>query len=1037
MARLKTAQEKQLKEIFDGRFTTDKMERKVYGHDVGTLPPIINPLVGKALADAVVQPRCEEEVVQLVNLARENRIPLVPRGKATSGYGGVLPVKGGIIVDFWRMRDIVAVDKQAMTVTVEPGIVWEDLERELHKEGLDLRLYPSSAPSSTVGGWLAQGGNGFGSFEFGSFRENVVSARVVMATGEVREFSGEDSSGNAGTSLDLISDAEGITGIITQITLRVRPLEDGVIIGGRFAEARWLRAAVEQVVREKLPIWSISFINPTMARLKNQLPPKLEHGHPAEEQRIEVPEVYCTGFVFPASREAEIRPALERILTQNGGERCPQGVVEEEWEHRFNIMQVKRIGPSLIPTEVIVPLESLDKVLDEFERGIQQPLAVEGLLSGGGNPEVTLLGFIPHDERRFGFNLAFGLSLSAIKAAKKHGGRPYSTGLYFAHEAEDVLGRDRLQQLRAFRKRIDPRGIMNPGKVLGNGLLGTFMKAAGAFEPLVRAVANRAKAPLGERFAGSGKRGIPDDVAWYAYACAQCGYCVDECDQFYGRGWESQSPRGKWFMLREYMAGRAKLDQPFVDKFIACTTCEVCNVECPLELPNEPSWLQMRGFLIQDKGKMTLPAFEIMRAALKKERNIWASYSHDRAKWVPEDIEKKIRWRADVGYFPGCTASLVEQDVAQGTARLLDAAGVEFTYLGDGEACCGIPMLVAGMWETFEEILRHNVNGMKERGVKTVVTSCPACWLVWKSYYPEWAEKLGVDYPFEVKHYSEILADQIAAGELQFSEPVEMKVTWHDSCHMGRAGGIYDPPREVLRAIPGVEFVEMEHIRDHAHCCGSVLTLLENPDTAKLIGDIRVQEAEATGAEAIAASCPCCEVQLRVTIEKTNRDLPVVDLAHLASKALGLPAYDPTEYALEQWKTFEAMIWLLKPEAMAGLMAELLPQMIEAMPAMFRGMMKMVKSAPRPVREAMIAMMKPLMPPLFPILMPGMMPKVLPDMLDAVERRVPMPQHMKEQMPDLMPMAMENLLPKMLPLVIPHFMPLMVAYLRGENGGSP
>jgi Fe-S oxidoreductase/FAD/FMN-containing dehydrogenase len=1028
MGKLTKTQETWLRELFHNRVSTDLLERKVYGHDVGVMPALVKPLIGKALAEAVVQPKNEAEVVELARWANQNRIPLVPRGKATSGYGGILPIKGGIIVDFWRMRNVVSVDPEELTVTVQPGMVWEDLEKDLHKQGLDLRLYPSSAPASTVGGWLAQGGYGYGSFEYGAFRDNVVSTRVVLANGEVREFSGDE--------LDLISDAEGITGIITEITLRVRPLEEEMVMGGRFAEPRWLRAAVEQALKEKLPIWSISFINPTMARLKNNLPPKLEHGHPVEEKPVPIPEVYCSGWVFPASREAEVRPALERIFTENGGERCPDDVIEEEWEARFQIMHVKRLGPSLIPTEVVVPLESLDKVLDDFENKIQLPLAVEAMIAGGENPQVTLLGFIPHDERRFGFNVAYGLSLSAIQQAKKHGGRPYTTGLYFRHEAETVLGPDRVQQLSQFKEQVDPNGIMNPGKVMGNGLLGTFMKTAGAFEPLVRAVGNRFGAPVGERIAGSSKRDIPDEVAWYAHACAQCGYCVNECDQFYGRGWESESPRGKWFLLREYMAGRAKMDQTFVNKFMVCTTCEVCNVECPLELPNEPSWLQMRGHMIQEKDKMTLPAFEVMRASLRKERNIWASYSYDRAKWVPKDIEDKIRWRADVGYFPGCTASLVEQDVAQGTARLLDAAGVEFTYLGDGEACCGIPMLVAGMWDAFEEILRHNVRGMKERGVKTVVTSCPACWLVWKVYYQEWAEKLGIDYPFETKHYSEIIAEEIEAGNLEFTHPVDMKVTWHDSCHMGRAGGIYEPPREMLKAIPELEFVEMEHNREHAHCCASVLTLLDNPDTAKIIGDVRVSEAEATGAEAIVASCPCCEVQLRVTIEKTERDLPVIDLAHIASKALGLPAYDPTEYALEQWKTFEAMIWLLKPEAMADLMAKLLPQMIEAMPGMFRGMMKFVKGAPGPIREAMITMMKPMMPPLFPILMPGMMPKVLPDMLSEVEKVVPMPQHMKEQMPDLMPMAMDNLLPKMLPSVIPHFMPKMVAYLRGKNGAE-
>lgn len=1026
MAKLTAAQEASLRQIFHNRFTTDPMECRIYGHDVGTMPPLVQPLIGKAQAQGVVQPKDEEEIVRLAEWSREQRVPLVPRGKATSGYGGVLPVKGGIIVDLYRMRNIVSVDAQAQTVTVQPGIVWEDLETELHKQGLALRLYPSSAPSSTVGGWLAQGGFGFGSFEYGAFKDNVVAARVVQPDGEVHEFSGQ--------GLSLIADAEGITGIITQVTLKVRPFTEDIVVSARFTEARWMADALREVVKERVPIWSVSFTNPTMAKLENALPPKMEHGHPADEPRIEIPAVYCVLFAYPASRAAEVAPVLEQIIAKHGGERCPEGVPEQKWAKRFHIMAIKRIGPSIIPTEVVVPLENLDKLLADWDQNIKQPIAIEGMVSGGANPQVTLLGFILHDQRKFTFNLAFGLALSAIVQAKRHGGRAYAAGLYFAHEAENILGRERLAAFRTYKRERDPANLMNPGKILGNGLLGTFMGAAGALEPLVRALANMAKAPVGERIAGAGRRGIPDDVAWYAYACAQCGYCVNECDEFYGRGFESYSPRAKWFFLREYMAGRAEFTPEWVTRFMACTTCETCNVECPLELPNEPSWLKMRGELIHKRGQLTLPAFEIMRAALKKERNIWASYSKDRANWVPEDIQPKIKPRAEIAYFPGCTASFVEQDVAQGTARLLDAAGIEFTYMGDGEACCGIPMLVAGLWDSFEEILRHNVNGMKERGVKTVVTSCPACWLSWKVYYPEWAHKLGIPFDFEVKHYSELLAERIASGQLRFTQPVNMRVTWHDSCHMGRAGGIYDPPRQVLTAIPGIEFVEMEHNRDHAHCCGGVLTLLENPDTGKVIGDVRVREAEAVGAEAIVASCPCCEVQLRITIDKTKRTLPVIDLGHLASEALGLPAYDPTAYALEQWRTFEAMIWLLKPEAMAGLMAGLLPEMIEAMPGMFRGMMKMVKNSPKPVREAMIAMMKPLMPPLFPILMPGMMPKVMPAMLEAVGKVVPMPQHMKEQMPDLMPMAMDRLLPKMLPLVIPYFMPKMVAYLRGEEG---
>ena len=113
-------------------------------------------------------------------------------------------------------------------------------------------------------------------------------------------------------------------------------------------------------------------------------------------------------------------------------------------------------------------------------------------------------------------------------------------------------------------------------------------------------------------------RGIPADVAWYAYACSQCGYCVDQCDQFYGRGWESQSPRGKWYWLREYMEGREKWNQSMVDTFLVCTTCELCNLRCSAALPIEPSWMKLRGKLIDDEKRMTFPPFEMMSAALAR-----------------------------------------------------------------------------------------------------------------------------------------------------------------------------------------------------------------------------------------------------------------------------------------------------------------------------------------------------------------------------------------------------------------------------------
>jgi Fe-S oxidoreductase/FAD/FMN-containing dehydrogenase len=1006
-----------------------------YSHDMGSLPSLVEPLLGNTLSGGVVQPLTEEQVVRIVDLARDHNVSLVPRGKSTSGYGGVIPVEGSLVIDFAWMKGILEINPQAMTATVQPGVVWEQLEDALNKEGLALRTYPSSAPSSTVGGWLAQGGLGFGAYEFGKFHHNVVSCRAVLPSGEVREFYSDGSSAEHAESLDVIRGAEGTTGLITEVTLRVRPFEPAALWGAQFPTAGHLAEAIEALRASKLPLWSVSFINPKMAHIRNNLPPHLEHGEPVPEDRPTLPEAYVVVLVAPESRSASIDGELKSLVGASGGEMLAEEIVQDEWDNRFNLMHGKRLGPSVAPAEVIVPLDQLEPTLEGIDERIELPMLMEAMVDANDN-EVTLLGFILHDQRKFTFNFAFGLALSVLKVAKENGGRAYSTGLYFAAEAEHVLGAERLNRMRAFKREIDPQSLLNPNKVVsGLPLLNGFMGLAGAIEPLVRVFGNAAKSPIGEQLESQGRRGIPDDVAWYAYACTQCGYCVDTCDQYYGRGWESQTPRGKWYFLRRYMEGKVDWNQKMVDSILACTTCELCNVRCCEDLPIEPSWLKLRGELIHDEDRLTFPPFEIMRQSLRKENNIWAGYRVDRPRWMPDDKLGELPERAEIAYFPGCTASYVEHDIAQATACLLHKAGVEFTYLGKDEACCGIPMLMSGLWDTWEEIMRHNISAMQARGVKTVVTSCPACWLVWHTYYPKWAAKLGIDFDFEAKHWSEVLADQLAAGEMAFDHRMDMKVTWHDSCHMGRAGSIYEAPRQVLQAIPGIEFVEMEHNRQEAHCCGSVMSLVADPAAAQRIGDVRLAEAEATGAQALIASCPCCEVQFRVTAEKTGRDLPIIDLAHLACDGAGIEHRDPTGYALHMWAVFEAMIDLLEPEEMANLMAGLLPQMIEAMPSPFRSMMKMVKASPGPLRDAMIAAMKPAMPLLFPRLMPGMMPKVMPDMLAAVERRIDMPQEMEEQMPDLMPAAMDNLMPKMLPLVIPYFMPKMEAYLR--NGRPP
>ncbi|MBP2030543.1 Fe-S oxidoreductase/FAD/FMN-containing dehydrogenase [Methanohalophilus levihalophilus] len=1005
---LSESQKNELSAMFADRVNMSKRERHFYNHDVGALPSMVRKFLGKAEPAAIVKLKDEDDVVKLLEFASKYSIPVVPRAGATSGYGGVIPTKGGIIADVGLLDRIYDVDNEAMEATVGAGIVWELLEQRLNKRGFSVCSMPSSAPAATVGGWVAQNGVGYGSYEYGWSQDTILSARVVFPNGEIKEFTGDELS-------DIVANY-GSLGIITQVKLKIRNHENTVAVSASFPDASSMQEAIRLVGERKIPLWSITFINPEFSDLKNKAPARLHHGEPVSEDKPELPDAYVCNFFYPASRKVD---GLEDAIVKAGGSILPEEVGEHETGEWFRSMKVKRLGPSFIPAEVVIPADKLGKVISEINKTVSLPVLMEGMVAKGD--EVILLCFIPHSEKSFKFNMAFPLAISILRIAEANGGRMYATGLYFAKDAPKVYG-DHFRKLMELKKKYDPKDIMNPETLTGRGSFNAAISMSRTFEPMMRIVGNMSG--VGDTKFRSEKN-IPADVISHAYTCAQCGYCVNQCDQYYGRGWESQSPRGKWFFIKEYLAGRDKMVQEQVDTFLACTTCELCDVRCQLDLPINDSWMTMRNELVVNQGKMTIPPFEIMASSLLKERNIWGEYLKNREEWMPEDLKPKIKDKAEYAYFAGCTASFVEKDIAEASVRLLTDAGIDITYLGKEESCCGIPMLAAGKWDVFEKIMRMNIENMRKKGVKTVVTSCPACWLVWDTFYRQWAEKLGIEYDFEAKHYSQVLQDKLDVLSDKFVKPLDRVVTIHDACHMGRAGGIYEPPRDLIKSVPGVEFREMEHNRENGHCCGSVLTLVADPEVADVVGNIRLKEAEEAGADLMVAACPCCQVQLRIAAESSGSPVEVQDLSATVARSLGYNIPDTTNDALTAWITFDQMIHLLRPENMTDLMVELLPQMMDAMPAPLKPMMKMVKYVP-----GMDIMMKPMMPIMMPRLLPGMMPKVMPDMLEAVGRRVQMSDDLREQMPDLMPKSMENLMPNMLPQIVPLLTPKMIEYIK-------
>jgi Fe-S oxidoreductase len=526
---------------------------------------------------------------------------------------------------------------------------------------------------------------------------------------------------------------------------------------------------------------------------------------------------------------------------------------------------------------------------------------------------------------------------------------------------------------------------------------------------------------------------IPPQIAYEAYSCAQCGYCIDVCDQFSGRQWETETSRGRWYFLREYLDGKAEFNQKMLDSFLLCTTCQRCNQVCQVQIPIQQMWDQMRGLVIQEKGYHTFPGFEFMASSFRREDNIWAGNKSERDLWVPADV--KVLPKAKVAYWAGCTASFVEHDIAQNAVHILKEGGIDFTYLGKDEACCGIPMYSAGKWDLFAKAVEHNINELNKRGVEEVVISCPGCWVTLNHTYREWAQKLNLKYNIKVKHITEVTDELIKDGKLKFKQtPKDAgRITYHDPCHIGRHGGIYDQPRDVIKAIPGIDFVEMEHNRENGLCCGSVLSRVGRPPAADAIGAFRMKEAEAVKADIVLTTCPCCEVQLRVGARAGKSPVRVLDFTDLVVEALGYEVKDPTYSVLDAWDVFGIVIDMMTVKGMAEMMGQMMPEIMAAMPGTMKGMMAIVVRMPAGMRRPMLGMMEKMIPVLMPRLLPGMLPKLMPKAEQLMLAAIPkMPPAMKNMLPGALPEVMAKIMPPMLPGVAVLVAPQMTAYLEKE-----
>jgi Fe-S oxidoreductase len=328
----------------------------------------------------------------------------------------------------------------------------------------------------------------------------------------------------------------------------------------------------------------------------------------------------------------------------------------------------------------------------------------------------------------------------------------------------------------------------------------------------------------------------------------------------------------------------------------ACTNCGACVNECPVDIEHIDHINGMRRHQVLVESAFPQEA-QGMLNNLERKGNPWGMSEMKRAEWIGEmDFEIPVVdgvIPADVEYlyWVGCAGALEDRakKATKATAELLHAAGVTFAVLGPAEACTGDPARRLGNEFVFQQLAQQNVETMNEAGVKKVIASCPHCFNTIAREYPQ----LGGNY--EVIHHTQLLAHLVEQGRLKPVNEVNEKVTYHDPCFLGRHNQVYDQPRHVIAAVPGVVAEEMHRCKGKGFCCGAggARMWLEER-TGSRINENRVDEALALNPDSITTGCPYCMVMLGDAVNakkaagQAKETLEVIDVSQLLVRAVKL-----------------------------------------------------------------------------------------------------------------------------------------------------
>jgi Fe-S oxidoreductase len=360
--------------------------------------------------------------------------------------------------------------------------------------------------------------------------------------------------------------------------------------------------------------------------------------------------------------------------------------------------------------------------------------------------------------------------------------------------------------------------------------------------------------------------------------CFQCGLCDAVCP------WNRVREFSMRRIVRQATFGMTDIES---EEMWLCTTCGKCPQQCPRDVRQIESGVALRRIATEyGVFPQSVQPVRTISGSLVGEGNPLSEERKKRADWAEGLGVETFAEGMEVLYFPGCYLCYDPRlkKVARATAGVLKKAGVEFGILGPQENCCGESIRKTGDEELFKRLARENIKAFVDHGVKKILVSSPHCYHTFRTEYPEFMVE------FEVVHVSELLLELIREGKLELGGSYEKRVTYHDPCYLGRHNGVYDEPREALKAVPGLELLELPESRAESLCCGGGggRIWMETPKGQRFC-DLRVDQAMETGAQVLATACPYCISNFedsKLTLGVVD-EIEVKDITEIVFEAMG------------------------------------------------------------------------------------------------------------------------------------------------------